>query len=318
MGFRLRLVGLLLLAADAAVGAATEAGNRVDFVLASGDEGLASFFNSFVLGEDGPRRGPPGLCVFIEVRLVSLGSVGYFFAFSDEAPSFADSATAIGFAGDPLVMGFSILGDTGVLGVLGEVGDLPRGFGGGIRRVGGELIGFAPSVVLSFTAGGGPKWFEETASFILLPIDFGVFPGVGLPFIPDAERFSISDVGDLGDSLAPVSSFDLEVGGEVSNSEPFKMLPSPACVFSSAAFCWGSGSGSLCTPFNCESEFDGLPAPFIKGPSSISRLMSAMAITSLIFLNPQCCPSSVSPGLATATKLARTLLTGRLCIDASE
>ena len=45
--------------------------------------------------------------------------------------------------------------------------------------------------------------------------------------------------------------------------------------------------------------------------------MLAMLETSLVFLSPQICPSAVSPGLSTATKLARTLLTWRL-FDVSE
>lgn len=53
VGFRPRVVGLPLLAAEAAVGAVREADTLVDLDLASGDDGLASFCDPFVLGEVG-------------------------------------------------------------------------------------------------------------------------------------------------------------------------------------------------------------------------------------------------------------------------
>lgn len=50
VGFRPRVVRLPLLAAEAAVGAVREVDTLVALDLASGDDGLASFCNSFVLG----------------------------------------------------------------------------------------------------------------------------------------------------------------------------------------------------------------------------------------------------------------------------
>lgn len=50
-----------------------------------------------------------------------------------------------------------------------------------------------------------------------------------------------------------------------------------------------------------------------------SSLTSAILLTSLAFLNPHCCPEEPrSLGRSTATKLARTLLTGRLGIEDSD
>lgn len=154
------------LAAEAAVGAAAEVGTRVDFGLASGDDGLATFFKPFVLGEEGSWRAAVGLGVFREVRLMCLGDVGGFSASlgdiegfsacSDVATVFADSATATGLEAEPLVMGFSSFGDIGTLGVLGEVGDFAEDLAGGTCLVGGGfLIGFASLVMLSFVGGGG-------------------------------------------------------------------------------------------------------------------------------------------------------------------
>jgi hypothetical protein len=156
VGLRSRVVGLPLLAAEAAVGAAADAGTRVGFGFSSGDDDLASFFTLLVLGDEEAWRAAAELCVCKEVRFVSLGRVGDFFARSDSdgAAFFADSATAIGLAAEPLVMGFSTLGDTGALGVLGEVGDLAGGFAGGTCLVGVGLFGFASLVVLSFAGRG--------------------------------------------------------------------------------------------------------------------------------------------------------------------
>jgi hypothetical protein len=56
VGFRLTVVAWPLLAAEAAVGAAIEAGTRVDFGLDSEGAGVASFFTPFVLGEEGNCR----------------------------------------------------------------------------------------------------------------------------------------------------------------------------------------------------------------------------------------------------------------------
>jgi hypothetical protein len=154
VGLRPRVVRVLILAVEAAVGAAAEAGTRVGFGLSSGDDDLASFFTLLVLGDEGPWRAAAELCVFKEVRFVSLGSVGDFFTSSDGAAFFADSTTAIGLAAEPLVMGFSILGDTGALGVLGEVGDLAECFAGGTCLVGVGLVGFPSLVVLIFAGRG--------------------------------------------------------------------------------------------------------------------------------------------------------------------
>lgn len=80
--------------------------------------------------------------------------------------------------------------------------------------------------------------FEETASLIRLPTDFGGTPGVGLPFILVAPGLFFGDEGDVGDSLDPrPGGFDFVAGGDVSNEEPFKILPSPPCVVSSATCC---------------------------------------------------------------------------------
>jgi hypothetical protein len=98
----------------------------------------------------------------------------------------------------PLVMGFSILGDTGALGVRGEVGDRGETFVGGTCLVGGGLMGRASLVVLSLVGGGGLLWFAKTASFILLPIILDGDLGVPLPFVLEAAKSFFGDVGDLG------------------------------------------------------------------------------------------------------------------------
>jgi hypothetical protein len=155
VGFRVNDVGLVLLAADAAVGAAAEADTRLGLGLISGDVGLGSFFTLFVLGEEGPWRAVVGLGVLSEDRLGSLGSVGDLFSCSGETPFLAGSATARGFGAEPLVVGLSVLGDRDALGVLGEVGDFVEDFENGTCLVGGGLIGCALLVVLSFVGGGG-------------------------------------------------------------------------------------------------------------------------------------------------------------------
>jgi hypothetical protein len=81
VGFRLWVVVVAwpILAAEAAVDAAIEGGTRVDFGLGSDCIGAASFFDPFVLGEDGTCRLGGGLGGCKEVSRVSLGTVGGFF-----------------------------------------------------------------------------------------------------------------------------------------------------------------------------------------------------------------------------------------------
>lgn len=140
-----------------------------------------------------------------------------------------------------------------------------------------------------------------------------------MPFVLEAARFFLCDVGDVGGSLAPGPfKSDLEVGGEASNADPFNMIPSPSCVVSLVAVCRSGGSALLCTPFDRACPVGVLETLLTKEIFSSSCFVSAMVVTSLALRNPQCCPSSVSSGLSTTTKLARTLLTGRLWTDASE
>ncbi len=236
VGFRPRVVGLPLLAAEAAVGAVSEADTLVGLDLASGEDGVASFCNSVVLGEDGTGRAVAVPCTLKEVGLGSFGDVGGIFARSDVETFFADSATAIGLAPEPRVIGFPILGDTTDLGVRGEVGDFGEGFVGGTCLLGGGLMGFISLVVLSLVEGGGRLWFEETASLILLPIvGLDSDPGVGLAFDFIDGKSVLCGIGDFGGSLALVAcSLD---GGEASKSDPFKIPPRPQGVESSAFDC---------------------------------------------------------------------------------
>jgi hypothetical protein len=142
---------------------------------------------------------------------------------------------------------------------------------------------------------------------------------VVLPFIFGPVIFFLGVVGDLGGSPAPVPfNFDLEVGGEASNADPFRILPSPPFVVSSAAPLPGGTSECLWVPFTWVKGSGLLEVPFTKKPLPSSCLVSDMTVTLLALLKPQCCPSPISLGLSTATKVARTLLTGRLWIDASE
>jgi hypothetical protein len=58
-----------------------------------------------------------------------------------------------------------------------------------------------------------------------------------VPFVFDAVELFFCDVGEVGGSSVPFSfDLDLEVGGEASKGEPFKILPSSLSVVSSAAF----------------------------------------------------------------------------------
>lgn len=154
VGFRARVVALLLLAAEAAVGATAEAGRLETLGLTSGAGTLASLFAPFTLGEAGPCRAAPGLWVCIDVRLVSLLCVWAFSAGSDRVALFVVLATFAGLGAEPLVMGFSIMANGMGRGVLGEVGELTGNFVGGTCLGGGDLIGFATFVPLSSTEGG--------------------------------------------------------------------------------------------------------------------------------------------------------------------
>lgn len=95
-------------------------------------------------------------------------------------------------------MSFSVSGDTGALGVRGEVGDFGETLAGGTCLVGGGLVGRASLVVLSLLGGGGLLWFADTTSFILLPIDLDGDLGVPLPLLLEAAKSFFCDVGDLG------------------------------------------------------------------------------------------------------------------------
>jgi hypothetical protein len=62
-------------------------------------------------------------------------------------------------------------------------------------------------------------------------------PGVFVPFVFDAVKFFFCDVGEVGGFSVPFSfDLDLEVGGEASNGEPFKISPSSLSAVSSAVF----------------------------------------------------------------------------------
>lgn len=151
VGFRARLVVLIVLAADVAVRSAA-AGTRVDLGLTSGN---AAFLMPFVLGEEKASRAVVAPCVFKDVRLVSFGGFADFFACSGETIFLADSMTTTGFAAEPCVTDFSVLGETDVRGAFRVVGDFGKAFAGGACLVGGGLIGFASLVVISLAAGGG-------------------------------------------------------------------------------------------------------------------------------------------------------------------
>jgi hypothetical protein len=90
---------------------------------------------------------------------------------------------------------------------------------------------------------------------------------------------------------------------EGSNAEPLRIVPKPPSseFFEICLVCAVSS-------FLAESAVP--PTPFLFSLASI-------LLASEAFLIPNSCPCPTSPGLSTATKLAVTLLTGRLCADTS-
>lgn len=308
-----RLETELALATDAVVGAVAAAGRRAGLVgdrgraLALGEVGDVSFLTPLLAGTESEA--------FVLLDCVAfdpaggrdfrsgLGKVG------DRREGFEaifPGSSAVTDLGEEAF--FWAFGDVGVFcgGLFGVVGDFVE-TRGRIRPPGGSTD-TAFLLPMKFPLGGG----SFRASFILVVNDVDcevdVGPAIGFVF---EETFG---------ATAPALAVS-EV--EHSNGEPFSMNPKPPS--NSADFRGVVSTSSLGTnpplPLICSCA-DECSTPFADPwfgvvvdcvvPSNCCLLISAIVPTSLAFLSPHCWPCPASPGRSTATKLALTLLTGRL------
>jgi hypothetical protein len=309
----------LALATEAVVGAVAAAGRRADLV---GDRG-----RTLLLGEVGDRSFRTPLLV---------GTASEAFGLLDCATFGPDGAkdlrSGLGKDGDrrvvfevvfPASCVLACLGEETFLWDFGEVGVFSGGlFGvvGGLVETGrgrtrppGGRTDIAFLLAMKFPLGGG----SFRASVILV---------VGAD-CEGAVGFA-SDFGFVAGTFCATEPTSA-ASDEGSNAEPFSMTPKPP----------STAAGFRVIP-SAPPPVDGPPTPLVSPsadgrcsrllvsrswavfdaavPSSCALSMSAIAPTSLAFLSPHCRTCPASAGRSTATKLALTLLTGRLEREASE
>lgn len=221
--------------------------------------------------------------------------------------SLAESMTPLIFAGPPLMFN---LGDVGVLGDgCVTMGDLGTGLGL-ICLEGGALMGCAFSVVFNVVVGGGPGLLSF-ASCILSIIEAAF--DLSLGFEGDVrEGFCCSwPEASARPRFVALEGLFGASGVFSRKADPFRMVPKPPC--SSAPFEVGLGSGTDWTPFLITGGFS-----VISLSTTAFSCIPPMLLTSLALLRPSIVGPPFSPGLSTATKLARTLLTGLLVLENSD
>ena len=206
------------------------------------------------------------------------------------------------------------MGDVGVFGVgLDRVGDFGRCLV--VILVGGGLTACAVFVVCRFVVGGGPDLLSSVGFIFLTIAPALVLSGsletdLGALFctFPD-ERASLRFFA----STAFFGAFEGVPGS--AKEETFDSLPIPSSPVVDDCALLGCGRVSF---FESGSVF--MVEVFSMFPPSVIAFscMPPRLLTSLALLRPRIGGPPFSPGRSTATKLARTLLTGLLLLETSE